>query len=392
MSKIIKSIVEGLFQLAELGDTRGLGRSVLKLDCLEISHFYAFRKILLKGNAERVRSCTSAAPDRPFVKSSLALIEALFQRGKAVDLVKVAFTSWKSIGESSLSVRCLESAIELEPLDTVFDLAHYNLSNNIELIEPASYLILKLAERDFADAFFIAGEILRDGAGVPKDLKCAKKWFLKAAYRGSMQAVTELGLVPDAFSELAKLAEHEGDSENAGQRRDFYLHQAEVARRAYKELSAYLPGEEIQILIDGDESATLEFKECVNKADGVFQAIAAFLNTEGGHLFIGVTTHRKGVGLEKSYKELNVPNRDLFERNLVDRIQTKLVSHSILDIKITYPQLHGHEICRIKVAPSKSPVFVKENGDKSFYVRTGNSKRKLPPSELNKYFKERGFE
>lgn len=392
MSEITNPIVAALFHLAELGDTQGLGKSVLKLDSLEQSHLEAFTRILLKGNAEHVHFGIPAGSDRPFVKSSVALIEALFQRRKAVDLAKVAFLSWKSLSKSPLSVRCLESAAELGPLDTVLDFAHHNLSNNIQLIEPASHLILKLAEAGCADAFFISGEILRDGDGVPKDLKGAAKWFFNAAYRGSMRAVTELSLVPEAFSELAKLAQNEGNSESADQQRDFYLHQAEIARKACQDLSALMPGDEIKALVEGDESATVEFKECANKADGVLQAIAAFLNTKGGHLFIGVTTDRKGVGLEKSYKELNVPNRDSFERNLVDRIRTKLVGHSMLDIKITYPPLHGHEICRIKVAPSKAPVFVKENCDESFYVRTGNSKRKLPPSELKKYFKERGFE
>ena len=196
-------------------------------------------------------------------------------------------------------------------------------------------------------------------------------------------AASELAVVPDALRELAKREQHQ-------ETKHFYLHQADVVDKAKQSLSALLPGDEIDALIDGDESSEVEFKEMVSTNDSrMLQAIAAFLNSKGGNLFIGITSTRQGVGLTQSYDGLNVANRDAFERHLNQRFHSNLKPLYPLDISFSYPYFHGHEICKIRIQPSEIPIFLTQNSNKRFYVRMGNANRPLNESESIEYIRKR---
>ena len=63
------------------------------------------------------------------------------------------------------------------------------------------------------------------------------------------------------------------------------------------------------------------------------QELAAFLNTDGGYLFIGIEDKtKKLLGLEADYESFttkpNERNRDGFERHLRTRLQMSLGRHA----------------------------------------------------------------
>jgi TPR repeat protein len=364
----MKDHLDDLLNLAQSGDTKTLGAKIVALQSLDLEHLKALTQILLKGNWEKGKHNDTKFQQKTFLRASLAAIEALFQRGAATELAKLAFLSWRSFDESPLSIRCLDAAVDLKQLDALYDLAHDMHSNGKPSVrECAANLILKLAKAGYKDAFFITGEFFRDGLGLRKDRTLAKEWFLKAAIFGSVLASTELGVVPDALRELAK-------REKDQQSKDFYLHQADVVEKAKKSLSALLPGDETEALIDGDESGEVEFKEMAKADDSrILRTTAAFLNSSGGNLFIGINSERHALGLRKSYEELNVANRDLFERHLNQRFRSNLKSLYPLDISFSYPTFHGHEICKIRIRPSEFPIFLTEDKKRTLYIRTGNA-------------------
>jgi CBS domain-containing protein len=148
-----------------------------------------------------------------------------------------------------------------------------------------------------------------------------------------------------------------------------------------------------------DEGQYLEFKstlrydldrKCVNASleHVVLKTVCAFMNSEGGDLVIGISDDRKVSGLEYDYSTLKTQNRDGFENKLVTLLSTSIGDASLRFINISFPEIEGHEVCRVNVLPGAEPVFLKENGQEVFYVRTGNNSRPFSLSDALKYVKE----
>jgi hypothetical protein len=160
-----------------------------------------------------------------------------------------------------------------------------------------------------------------------------------------------------------------------------------------------LTSEEI-ILLTNNESATLEFKPAArwdlyqNRLNpelqkGICKTVAAFLNTEGGTLLIGVGDNAKVLGLKKDFETLQKPKSDdyiLFLHSIIfDNLGNDL--GSCIDISII--RLKDKDVCRIAVRRSPRPVYVKEGQNDLFFVRVGNSSRSLPLKAVIEYCKTR---
>ena len=150
----------------------------------------------------------------------------------------------------------------------------------------------------------------------------------------------------------------------------------------------------LQDLISEDESATLELKSSLRwdyrqnkKNDAVSKAavktLAAFLNTDGGTLIIGVDDERNILGLEKDYSTLKKRNRDGFELLLMDLISTNLGERFCQYSHTSFSSIDGFDVCKIAVDTSPEPVYVGSEAD--FLIRTGNSTRKLSTKEAVAY-------
>ena len=164
-------------------------------------------------------------------------------------------------------------------------------------------------------------------------------------------------------------------------------------------LKAHRQAEE---LIKRGESKTLEFKSTLrwnlkeDKKDdrlithAVLKTIAAFLNTAGGDLLIGVADDRTVIGIERDRFE----NDDEFMRHLAQVIRNGLGDRASTCIDPKTQLVQGKTVCLVTCQRSPEPVFLKwkgteesERGD--FYVRSGPGSVKLSPESAVEYIKTR---
>ncbi|MEZ5480673.1 MAG: DUF262 domain-containing protein [Porticoccaceae bacterium] len=156
--------------------------------------------------------------------------------------------------------------------------------------------------------------------------------------------------------------------------------------------------EVVQELILAGESDTVEFKstlrydlrskEVNKKLEYVIgKTIAAFMNSEGGNLFIGVDDNQNMLGLADDISTLSKPNIDVFELHLVELIKKYIGAGLISHIKISFPTIEDTQICRIKVSKSGKPVFTQYEGKEDFFVRSGCSSQPLGREDQSDYEK-----
>lgn len=157
---------------------------------------------------------------------------------------------------------------------------------------------------------------------------------------------------------------------------------------------------DIQRLVQEPESQYLELKASLrynshqNCLDldlefNCMKTVCAFLNTDGGDLLIGVNDHNRVVGLRHDYRTFTKNNRDAFENYFVNQISHKIGNIHLQFIHITFPRVHGKEICRVNIKPSQEPAFLHHNGRQYFYVRAGNGSRPFNISESARYMIEK---
>jgi hypothetical protein len=175
----------------------------------------------------------------------------------------------------------------------------------------------------------------------------------------------------------------------------------DAALEAYRELASKPGDQEIAALIAKGESNQLEFKSSArwdfkqgkqNKVmeDIVVKTIAAFLNTDGGNLLIGVDDERNVIGLDHDYKLFGKKDsRDAYENFLTTLLLNSLGKDTSVLISISIHQLDGKDVARVTTKPSPKPVFVKEEKYEHLYIRAGNSTRLLSTREAIDYCKIR---
>jgi predicted HTH transcriptional regulator len=157
--------------------------------------------------------------------------------------------------------------------------------------------------------------------------------------------------------------------------------------------------EELDQLIFAGESDRVEFKstlrydlrtkEVNKKLEFVIaKTIAAFLNSEGGDLLIGIDDDSNALGLADDLKTLGKKNIDGFELKLIEIIKSSIGLEVGGHIKISFPVYDGQKICRIHVSESGVPVFIKHEGQEDFFVRTGCSSQPLSREKQSRYEKE----
>jgi len=162
----------------------------------------------------------------------------------------------------------------------------------------------------------------------------------------------------------------------------------------------------IEDLVNEGESDELEFKSSVrwdyktgqiNKKleEVILKAVAAFGNSNGGSLLIGVDDQGQILGLANDYAALDNADADKYElhiRNLLTQAFGK--TFAATKVKIRISEITGKEICYMEIQPAKEPLILKtkdKNGQpiEKFYARSGNSSQEIPLSEIKSYMKER---
>jgi tetratricopeptide (TPR) repeat protein len=145
------------------------------------------------------------------------------------------------------------------------------------------------------------------------------------------------------------------------------------------------------------EGAKVEFKESLGFdattgasnpkiVHAILKTIAAFLNTNGGTILIGVTDTGQVRGVERDYAHLGKKNADGFQLRLRDLFHSHLTPPPLSSIRVTFVTMPEGTVCRVDVGRSAHVVHVNE---KEVYVRDGNTTRKLDGRELTDWVSQR---
>ncbi len=114
------------------------------------------------------------------------------------------------------------------------------------------------------------------------------------------------------------------------------------------------------------EKQTIEFKS--KWKDEFLKVIAAFANSEGGKLFIGIDDKGKVVGALKSKKLLE---------DLPNKIKNKLMIVPFVNVE----EREGKEVICIEILPANFPVFY----EGKIFIRSGSTIQELSGIELSSF-------
>lgn len=117
----------------------------------------------------------------------------------------------------------------------------------------------------------------------------------------------------------------------------------------------------------------------------VIKTIAAFLNSKGGNLFVGVSDDSEIIGLENELKKFHNGSSDKFLLHLNNLINTKfseIITH-LLDIKLI--NCNEKLILQISVLQSPKEIFVENT---KFYVRANPATEELKGTKMIAYIKQ----
>jgi len=140
------------------------------------------------------------------------------------------------------------------------------------------------------------------------------------------------------------------------------------------------PITEEPVVRNGKTLTKKEIKKSLEKA--VLKTIAAFMNTEGGTLLIGVQDDGVELGIEHDQFE----NRDKYQLHLTNIIKQNLGSIAAAAIEIQIISLNSKDICRVDCVKIKDGVYL---GGSEFYVRTGPSTTLLSEDQIPKHIQNR---
>ena len=132
----------------------------------------------------------------------------------------------------------------------------------------------------------------------------------------------------------------------------------------------------------------------------VARAIAGFLNTGGGDLFIGIDEDRLNCrisisGIEDDYLQLHEADRnpDGYRRMIIDSVIRKYLPEVFDTVSmlfhISFPVVSKKTLCRIHILPADRPVFVSTGSEEIFFIRTDASTRPVSGKTMTHYILKR---
>ena len=120
------------------------------------------------------------------------------------------------------------------------------------------------------------------------------------------------------------------------------------------------------------------------------KTVAAFLNSQGGHLVMGIDDNKAVVGLALDYNSLVRKDADGFENHFTQVFHNMIGAEFRQLVKLNWSGVDGKECCVVSVSPSQKPAYLKsDNNGEEFYIRTGNGTTSLKLSEANAYIDSR---
>jgi len=126
-----------------------------------------------------------------------------------------------------------------------------------------------------------------------------------------------------------------------------------------------------------DEDNGIEFKEIVNTT--LPKEIVAFLNTDGGTIYIGINKDGKALGVKSIDDSL---------REISDVITDQISPRCVSFVSPKRDNINGKDVIRIDVKKGNQLFYIKKYGmsENGCYIRIGSSCRSLTPEEIQDRF------
>jgi type I restriction enzyme M protein len=151
----------------------------------------------------------------------------------------------------------------------------------------------------------------------------------------------------------------------------------------------------VMSLIRQGESASVEFKESfsldVRKGTSEryielssLKTIAAFMNSNGGFLLIGVDDEGAIIGLDKEVQAFHKGKKDKFLLNFKNHIKSRIGEEFYPYIDHKLVSVNGNDILLVECKQSSTECFLDQ---KDFYVRTNPATDKLEGQKLLDYIR-----
>ena len=168
-------------------------------------------------------------------------------------------------------------------------------------------------------------------------------------------------------------------------------------RRRFMAPAELSPQQRIARILGEGENDRTEFKSTLRwsikdkKIDhGVevawLKTVAAFLNSEGGRLVVGVDDQGKPLGIEAD----GFDNEDKYLLHVNNRLQEHIGMEQAANVRFGLFPVGSVKVLLVECSPASKPVFLIDGGQESFYVRAGPGTRKLTMSQMLAYVVERG--
>ena len=156
----------------------------------------------------------------------------------------------------------------------------------------------------------------------------------------------------------------------------------------------------VEHLIASDEKRSVEFKETArwdvreqkkNKLmeEIVAKTVAGFANALGGTLLIGVHDDNYAVGLVDDLALVKPPNMDGYVNWLDTMFDNQFGFVAAEKLQIKTANIDGHDVCRVDVPASSTPVWSSYKGEQQLFVRRNNSTRAVPAKDVDHFIRER---
>ncbi len=150
--------------------------------------------------------------------------------------------------------------------------------------------------------------------------------------------------------------------------------------------------EEVLELIKKGENDKIEFKSTLRAnlhtgdsdrriEHSVLKTIAAFLNTDGGSLLIGVADTGNIYGIERDHFQSN----DKFNLHFTNLIKEYIGNNNLPYLHFELIQIEDKNVMKVDCLKAKKPVFLKFHKEEEFYMRVGAATTPVSGSKLVEY-------
>lgn len=129
------------------------------------------------------------------------------------------------------------------------------------------------------------------------------------------------------------------------------------------------------------ENSSIEYK--AKLTDGLEKEVVAFLNKDGGQLYIGVNDNGQGIGL-------NDTNSDMLK--IKDRLNNNISPSCLSLFNMVSEVWDGHEVIKITLDSGfEKPYYIKKKGmsEKGCYIRIGTAAEPMPRKMIDELYAKR---